>query len=75
MLRQARQGLEQNREAVQFVPEGQHDAELLDVVTARVTLEEIRLASFLLLYVDLSFLTETVLDEGLHEVLREDRAK
>ena len=68
------QWLEQYRETVQLVPKSENDADLLDVVTSGVSLEEISFASFLLLNVKIHFIDPAVTDEGLNEVLGVDRA-
>ena len=67
MMRQAGERLEQNREAVQFVPQSEDDTDLLDVVTRRISLEEVRLAPFLLLNIEFSVLTHGITDQRLHE--------
>lgn len=72
VLRQASQRLEENRKAIKFVPQGQHHANLLDVVARRVAFEEVRLAAFLLLDVELGLFAHRVRDERLHEAFRED---
>ena len=52
MLRQARQWLEQDWKAVQLVPQGEDEADLLDVIARWIPLEKVCLASFLLLNIE-----------------------
>ena len=70
MVRQTGQRLKEHGEAVELVPKRENDTDLFDIVTRRVSLEKIRLASFLLLNIELRFFAHGVRDEGLHEALR-----
>ena len=74
ILGQGGQRLEQNGETVQLVPESEYDADLLDVVTSGIPLEEISFASFLLLNVEIYFIDPAMTDERLNEVFRVDGA-
>jgi len=69
MLSKASKRLEQDRESVELVPQGEHHADLLDVVARRIPLKEISFTAFLLMYIKLRFFGSTVSDECLHEIL------
>ena len=75
VVRQTGQRLKKDWKSIKFVPERENHANLLDVVTGGVSFEKVRLAPFLLLYVELCVFEHGIGDQGLHEVLRVDLLK
>ena len=70
MLSKASERLEKHGESIKFVPESEHHANLLDIITGRISLKEVGFATFLLLYIKLLVFCPTIENERSHEGFR-----